>query len=78
MILLEQRKLRIGFNKSGKGSFTPRLILPMSWIKEMNISPDERDVLVTFEDGKIIIEKLKMNKKGGSNYFQLLPFNLFN
>ncbi len=29
----------------------------MSWIKEMNISPDERDVLVTFEDGKIIIEK---------------------
>ncbi|HBF5480443.1 TPA: AbrB/MazE/SpoVT family DNA-binding domain-containing protein, partial [Clostridioides difficile] len=57
MILLEQRKLRIGFNKSGKGSFTPRLILPMSWIKEMNISPDERDVLVTFEDGKIIIEK---------------------
>ncbi|EGT4247148.1 TPA: AbrB/MazE/SpoVT family DNA-binding domain-containing protein [Clostridioides difficile] len=57
MILLEQRKLRVTFNKSGKGSFTPRLILPMSWIKEMNISPDERDVLVTFEDGKIIIEK---------------------
>ncbi len=54
---MEQRKLRVAFNKSGKGSFTPRLILPMSWIKEMNISPDERDVLVTFEDGKIIIEK---------------------
>ncbi len=54
---MEQRKLRVAFNKSGKGSFTPRLILPMSWIKEMNISQDERKVIVTLEDGKIIIEK---------------------
>ncbi len=53
----EKRELNISFNKSGSGSYTPRISLPATWIKEMGIDTDNRKVSVTFKDGKIIIEK---------------------
>ena len=54
---MEERKLNITFSKSGSGSITPKLSLPSTWIKEMNISQEDREVIVKFENGKIIIEK---------------------
>lgn len=54
---MEHRNLNISFNKSGNGSYTPRIVLPISWVKEMGISPDNRQVKVIFENNKIIIEK---------------------
>lgn len=57
----DTRELKVVFNKSGgtasKGSYSPKISLPKKWIDEMGITPDERDVKVTFEDKKIIIEK---------------------
>ncbi len=53
----EKRELNISFNKSGSGSYTPRISLPATWIKEMGIDTDNRKVSVMFKDGKIIIEK---------------------
>lgn len=54
---MEQRNLKIQFAKSGNGYSTTRITLPINWIKEMGINPDEREVKVTFKDSKIIIEK---------------------
>lgn len=55
----EKRELNISFNKSGSGSYTPRISLPATWINEMGIDKENRKVSVTFKDGQIVIEKVK-------------------
>ena len=57
------RNAKINFNKSGgnasKNSYTSRLTIPTSWIKEMGITEENREVKLVIEDNKIIIEKIK-------------------
>lgn len=45
------------FNNDGKGTYTNRISLPKTWIAQMGITKEEREVIVKFEDNKIIIEK---------------------
>lgn len=52
-----KRELRVSFNKSGAGNLTPKLALPATWIKEMGINLDDREVEVVFENNEIIIRK---------------------
>ena len=54
----ESRQLKVSFNRSGSGSISSSVRLPISWLKEMNISKEEREVEVIFDNGKIIIKKL--------------------
>lgn len=54
---MAERKLKIIFGKSGSGSYTARLTIPISWVKEMGITQEDREVTAKFENGKIIIEK---------------------
>lgn len=51
------RELKIMFNNDGKGTYTNRISLPKTWISKMGITQEERDVIVKFENNKIIIEK---------------------
>ena len=55
--------LKVMFNKaggnSGKNSINTRISLPKIWVDEMGITPEDREVEVTFEKNKIIIEKKK-------------------
>ena len=51
------RELKIMFNNDGKGTYTNRISLPKTWIAQMGITKEEREVIVKFEDNKIIIEK---------------------
>ncbi|MDB8791704.1 AbrB/MazE/SpoVT family DNA-binding domain-containing protein [Romboutsia sp. 1001216sp1] len=55
----ETRELKISFQKSGVGSQTNRVTIPTSWIREMNITEDDRNVEVTFNknDKTITIRK---------------------
>ena len=53
--------LKIQFNKSGSGSLTPRVTLPASWIEELNITPEDREVIVTLLDDSIVIRKSIQN-----------------
>lgn len=55
---MEERELNISFSKSGNGSYTPRISLPIAWVREMGIDQENRKVKVTFEDGEIRIKKL--------------------
>lgn len=59
---MESRIAKVSFNKSGgtaKGkAITNRITIPTKWIKEMDITEDDRNVELKFEDGKIIIEKV--------------------
>lgn len=56
-----ERILKVTFNKSGGNSsrngVTTRLTLPTSWVKELGITEQDREVAVKLENGKIIIEK---------------------
>ena len=57
----EKRKAKVIFAMSGgkasKGSQTTRITLPITWVRDMGISADAREVTITFKDNKIIIEK---------------------
>lgn len=53
---MEEREFNISFSKSGSGTYTPRISLPATWIKEMGIDVENRKVLVSFIEGKIIIK----------------------
>lgn len=59
---MEERKAKILFNKSGgtagKGGITNRVTLPTKWIKEMGLTEDNREVFISFDGEKIIIQKL--------------------
>lgn len=56
---MEERKLKILFGKSGSGSISPRISLPIGWIRDMGISQENRNVNVTYneETKEIIIKK---------------------
>lgn len=58
---MEKRILKISFNKSGRGTYTPKLALPISYINSMGITQDEREIEVYFDDEKkeIILKKLQ-------------------
>lgn len=58
---MEERKLNIIFNKSGSGSTNTKVSLPVTWIKQMGITKDNREVIAEFNEKKqeIIIKKQK-------------------
>ena len=58
---MQERILQISFNKSGSGSITKRITLPSSFMKDMGITEKDRQVKLTYDEGKkeIIIKKFK-------------------
>lgn len=58
---MEGRILKVISNKSGSGYITPKLNIPMSWIKDMGVSKEDREVIATYneETQEIIIKKQK-------------------
>lgn len=59
----EKRKMKVIFNKAGgnagRTSVGTRISLPKTWIDKMNITPEEREVLLSFKNKKITIEKIE-------------------
>lgn len=55
------KKAKVIFNKSGgtasKNAITNRVTIPTTWIQKMNITHDDREVILRFENGVITIEK---------------------
>ena len=55
---MEVRKLKIIFNKSGDGYISGKLSIPMAWLKDMNLTPEDREVEVEYnQDTKSFITK---------------------
>jgi hypothetical protein len=54
---MEERQIKVTYNKSGRGSLTPKITLPMSWIKQMSLSEDDREVIISFDGKEIKIRK---------------------
>lgn len=56
---MEKRKAKLIINKGGSGSLTTRATLPITWIKEMGLNEDKRNLILEFDGEKIIIKKDK-------------------
>ncbi len=50
-------KRKILFHKGGTGAVSARVTIPPEFLELMKITEDDRDVEITFQDGKLIIEK---------------------
>lgn len=59
-IKFNERILKITFNKSGgtssRNGITTRLALPTSWVKELGLTEDNREVTAILKNGQIIIK----------------------
>ena len=44
---------------AGKNSVNYKISLPAEMVKELGVTPEDKCVIVSFENGKIIIEKKK-------------------
>lgn len=57
----EDRELKVMFNKSGgntsKNSYSPKLSIPKSWLDDMGVTLDDREIIASYEDKKITIKK---------------------
>lgn len=60
-----ERILKVTFNKSGgtssRNGITTRLALPTSWVKELGLTEDNREVIAMLENGQIIIKPKNNN-----------------
>lgn len=55
---MEERQAKMSFNKAGNGYLTPKVTLPINWVREMNLDPEDREIILRFEDGCITIQKV--------------------
>ncbi|HBG5660863.1 TPA: AbrB/MazE/SpoVT family DNA-binding domain-containing protein [Clostridioides difficile] len=55
----ETRILNVTFNRSGCGSLSTKLALPIKFIRELGVSESDRSVEVTLKGDEIIIKKAK-------------------
>lgn len=59
----KERILKVTFNKSGgtssRNGITTRLTLPTSWVKDLGITEENREIIAKIENGKIIIKPKK-------------------
>ncbi len=58
---MEKRTLKISFGKSGNGGINPKLSIPKSFLDKMNITQDEREVEMLFDEEKMSITIIKKN-----------------
>ena len=54
---MEERKANIQFAKTGSGSTTTRIILPVPWVKQLGLTQDDREVSIILLKDRIIIKK---------------------
>lgn len=66
---LESREMKLLATKGGSGSSTFRVTLPTTWVREMGLNEDKRDLNLYFNGSEIIIrnkkelESMKLNIK---------------
>lgn len=53
---MEKKTVKMIFNRSGgtasKGSFTNRVTIPTLWVKKLGITQEDRNVEISFDEGK--------------------------
>ena len=57
---MEVRKLKVNLFKSGSGSVNAKVTLPITWIRDLGVTPEDREIDVEYDEEKkeIIIRKI--------------------
>lgn len=57
---MEVRKLKVNLFKSGSGSVNAKVTLPITWIRDLGVTPEDREVDVEYNEEKkeITIKKI--------------------
>lgn len=55
--MINKRIARMIVNKSGSGSSTFRVTLPSTWVREMGLDEQTRDLTIEFSGAEIKIKK---------------------
>ena len=53
---MESRKNKVMFSKNSAGNPSPRITLSLIWLKKMGVTEGNREVKMTFDGKRIIIE----------------------
>ena len=53
----EKRVVKVMFAKGGSGSLHTKLNVPITWIRAMGVSQENREVEILFDGEKITIQK---------------------
>lgn len=58
---MEEKNLKMNFFKSGSGSINAKATLPITWLRAIGITPEEREFTIKLNEknGEIIIKKIK-------------------
>ncbi len=59
---MEERILKIIFNKSGDGYISGKLSIPATWLKDMGLTPESREVEVIYNKEEKSFTTKKLNK----------------
>lgn len=56
---MEEKKLKMNFFKSGSGSINAKATIPITWLRAIGITPENRNFKLKLneKDNQIIIEK---------------------
>ena len=54
---MKAKKLNISFLKSGSGSLNSRIMLPITWVRDLGFSQEEREVYIYHFGDEIVIRK---------------------
>lgn len=57
---MEKRYLNINFNKAGSGSTSTRTVLPPDWMKKMDVTQENRQLIAEFDGEEIRIRKVNI------------------
>lgn len=54
---METRNLKMIFTKGGSGSVSTKTSIPSTWVKELGLTEDNREITAFFDGERIVIEK---------------------
>ena len=60
---MEIRTNKVLFSKNSKGNPSPRMPLSLIWLKKMGVTEDNREVQLSFDGKRIIIEPSQQTKQ---------------
>lgn len=55
----EIRKANVLYNKTGQGSITTRITLPVGWVRALSFKEEDRQAFIEIDGDKIIIRKVE-------------------
>ena len=67
------RTAKILWSKSGKGSDTSRITLPVSWVRKMQLTKEDREVQLIFDEEakEFLLKKINSKSRKNSEIFSL-------